>query len=164
MKTIISMVSTLALLLLLFIVPVKATNSLANPEGIENMKAIGIDNAVIRTLTAEQTCSVSPDLLVKLKRAGVDDETLIQVILADRYKKPKPVNFSTREIDLLRRAGCPDEVIATLQGVTSPAPFVDGDKREGVVYRTDGLRDPEDRRCNDTPNDFYINIEKVEGN
>ena len=65
-----------------------AMNSLVGPDGLNKMKQAKISNEVIEMLVAEQTCSVTGESLVRLKKAGADDETLKSVILADRYKNP----------------------------------------------------------------------------
>jgi len=61
-----------------------AMNSLVGPDGLNKMKQAKISNEVIQMLVAEQTCSVTGEFLVRLKKAGADDETLKSVILADR--------------------------------------------------------------------------------
>jgi hypothetical protein len=113
-----------------------AMNSLVGPDGLKKMKQANISNEVIQMLAAEQTCSITGESLVRLKRAGADDETLKSVILADRYKNPKEIKLSTEQIEILRRAGFSDETIMQLLHLTPTTRIVDQQGHESVVYGT----------------------------
>lgn len=123
-------------LVLLFAGLAWAMNSLFGPDGLRKMKQAGISNEVIQMLTAEQTCSVTDELLVRLKKAGADDETLKSVILADRYNNPKRVHLSVEQMKILRKAGYSDETIMEMLHVSPTTRVVDQQGHEGVVYGT----------------------------
>ena len=120
-----------------------AMNSLVGPDGVKKMKQANIGNEVIQMLVAEQTCSITGESLVRLKKAGADDETLKSVILADRYKNPKKANLSVEQIKILRQAGYSDETIMQLLHLTPTTRVVDQQGHESVVYGTRLPPEPE---------------------
>jgi hypothetical protein len=126
------------------------------------MKSAGIGDEVIQAVVAEQTCSVSPAFLIALKQAGANDETLKQIVLADRYRDPKASVLSERQIQLLREIGCPDGLIAKILGLPGAKPVKRKDDTGDVTYRTDALRAPVNPDSANPPDAFYINLEKVE--
>lgn len=142
----------------------KAMNSLVTPNGTKQMEAAGLNQELITLIAAEQTCSVSPEFLIHLTKAGVDDETLRQVILADRYKKPQPARLSAQDIEVLKEAGCSDGMIIRLMGGLATEIVVDEQGNETVVTRTDRLESSQEDDNTEDPKMFYINIEKLERN
>ncbi len=141
-----------------------AMNSLVTADGIEQMEAANLNQELITLIAVEQTCSVSPELLIHLKKAGADDETLRQVILADRYKKPRPARLSAQDIEVLKKAGCSDAMIIRLIGGSTTEIVVDEQGGESVVTRTDRLQPTQEDNSVEDPKMFYINIEKLERN
>ena len=139
-----------------------AQNSLVGPDDIRKMKKANISDGVIQTLLTEQTCSITGEYLVMLKRAGANDEMLKIIILADRYKNPRKADLTVEEMELLRKAGFSDEVIVQLSNMTPSKRVTDAQGNESVVYGTGLPIKPE----TDTPQQeqptFNINIEKVE--
>lgn len=125
-----------ATLVMLFAGLAWAMNSLVGPDGVKKMKQANIGNEVIQMLVAEQTCSITGESLVRLKKAGADDETLKSVILADRYKNPKKANLSVEQIKILRQAGYSDETIMQLLHLTPTTRVVDQEGHESVIYGT----------------------------
>lgn len=142
----------------------KAMNSLVTADGINQMEAADLNQELIALIAAEQTCSVSPELLIHLKNAGADDKTLRQIILADRYKKPRPARLSAQDIEVLKKAGCSDSMILRLMGDSATEIVVDEQGNESVVRRTDRLQSTEEDNNAEDPKMFYINIEKLERN
>jgi len=136
-------------LVLLFAGLAWAMNSLLGPDGLRKMKQAGISNEVIQMLAAEQTCAVTGEFLVRLKKAGADDETLKSVILADRYRNPKRAHLSVEQMKILRKAGYSDETIMQMLHVTPTTSVVDQQGHEGVVYGT--RRPPEPKPTAATP-------------
>lgn len=143
-------------------IPAKAANSYVTADGVKRMKAADIDSEVIALLVAQQTCSVSPDLIIELKDAGADANTLKEVILADRYKQRKPARLSAEEIDVLKKAGCPDEMILRLFGEGEITSVVDSEGNESVLYRTDTLNPSRGRTAHQAPDTYNIYIEKLQ--
>jgi len=139
-------------------------NSLVTADGIKQMEAANLKQELIALIAVEQTCSVSPELLIHLKNAGADDETLRQVILADRYKKPRPARLSPEDIEVLKKAGCSDGMIIRLMGGSATEIVVDEQGNESVVTRTDRLESTQEESNAEDPKMFFINIEKLEGN
>jgi hypothetical protein len=140
-----------------------AMNSLVGPDGLNKMKQANIGNEVIQMLVAEQTCSITGESLVRLKKAGADDETLKSVILADRYKNPKKANLSVEQMNILRKAGYSDETIMQLLHLTPTTRVVDQQGHESVVYGT--RLPPEPKPTASTPAHFDLPpviIKKVE--
>lgn len=126
-----------------------AMNSLVGPDGLKKMKQAKISDEVIQMLVAEQTCSITGEALVKLKKGGADDETLKSVILADRYKNPRKANLSVEQIEILKKAGYSDEMIMQMLHVTPTKRVVDEQGHESVVYGT--RRAPEPKPTTSTP-------------
>ena len=146
-----------------FVCSVKAMNSFVTPEGIRKMKAAKIDTEIISLLAIQQTCVVSPDLLVRLKHAGADSDTLRGIIVADRHKQPNTARLSTEEIEILKEAGCSDEMILRLLGKTAVETVVDAQGNETVIYRTDVLNPPkgeDGQECLDVYDIYIENLEK----
>ena len=139
-------------------------NSLVTADGIKQMEAADLNQELIALIAAEQTCSVSPELLIHLKNAGADDKTLRQIILADRYKKPRPARLSAQDIEVLKKAGCSDSMILRLMGDSATEILVDEQGNESVVTNTDRLESTEEGNTAEDPKTFYINIETLEGN
>ena len=140
-----------------------AMNSLVGPDGLNKMKQANISNEVIQMLVAEQTCSITGESLVRLKKAGADDETLKSVILADRYKNPKKANLSVEQMKILRKAGYSDETIMQLLHLTPTTRVVDQQGHESIVYGT--RLPPEPKPTASTPAHFDLPpviIKKVE--
>ena len=142
--------------------PVTAMNSLVTAEGIGKMKAADINGKVIAVLAAEQTCTVNPDLLVRLKKAGVKTQALKQIITADRCRQHQTATLSTKDIEVLKKAGCSEGMIMRLLGVTAVKTVVDEQGNENVIYDTHTLPSPEGPVDSGKPDAFYINIEKLE--
>jgi len=129
-----------------------AMNSLVGPDGLNKMKQAKISNEVIQLLVAEQTCSVTGESLVRLKKAGADDEILKSIILADRYRNPKEARLSVEQMKILKKAGYSDETIMQMIHVTPTKRVVDQQGRESVVYGT--RRPPEPTPPASTPEDL----------
>ncbi|NVL91054.1 MAG: hypothetical protein HWN69_08725 [Desulfobacterales bacterium] len=144
-------------------VMVCAMNSLVGPDDIEKMKKARISDRVIQMLITEQTCSVSGDLLIKLKNVGADDEMLKAVILADRYKNPKrATELSLEQIGMLKKAGFSDEVIMQIVNSTPVKRVIDDHGNESIVYGTRRGSKPETTPSTESQGIYNINIEKVE--
>ena len=140
-----------------------AMNSLVDPDGLNKMKQANIGNEVIQMLVAEQTCSITGESLVRLKKAGADDETLKSVILADRYKNPRKANLSVEQMKILRKAGYSDETIMQLLHVTPATRVVDQQGHESIVYGTRLPPEPKPTASNPEDVDFPpVIIKKVQ--
>jgi hypothetical protein len=137
-------------------------NSLVSPDDIKKMKKAKISDALIQMLVAEQTCSVTADFLLKLKRSGADNKMLEGVILADRYKNPTKKSLSAKQLEILKKAGYSDEVILRLFNVPQVKRTVDEQGNESVVYGTGGPSQPGATDSGQSLDIFNINIEKVE--
>jgi len=160
----IRIICSLALAIIFFVVSAGAMNSLVSADGIKIMKEARISDKVIKIFVAEQTCSVTPAFLVELKKAGADNEMLEDIVLSDRYKNPTKAGLSTEELEILKKAGCSEEMVLRLLDIKPVERIVDEQGNESIVYRTDlpsaRINDISDK-SSDTVN---INIEKVEGN
>ncbi|MCK4784343.1 MAG: hypothetical protein KAV87_11370, partial [Desulfobacteraceae bacterium] len=139
-----------------------AMNSLVSPGDIERMRKAKISDAVIQTLIAEQTCSVTAAFLITLKRFGADDKMLEGVILADRYKDPAKADLSAKQIELLKKAGYSEEMILKLFHTTPVKRVVDEQGNECVVYGTGVSSKPEATTPSQSQGTFNIYIEKME--
>ncbi len=139
-----------------------AMNSLVSPDDIKKMKKAKISDALIQMLVAEQTCSVTADFLLKLKRSGADNKMLEGVILADRYKNPTKKSLSAKQLEILKKAGYSDEVILRLFNVPQVKRTVDEQGNESVVYGTGGPSQPGSADSGQSQDIYNINIEKVE--
>ncbi len=160
----IRIICSLALAISFFVVPVGAMNSLVSADGIKKMKEARISDNVIKILVAEQTCSVTPAFLVELKKAGADNKMLEEIVLGDRYKNPTKAGLSTEEVEILKKAGCSEEMVLRLLDIKPVERIVDEQGNESIVYRTD-LPATRKSDISDKPTDTVnINIEKVEGN
>ncbi|MBW2265602.1 MAG: hypothetical protein JRF28_05430 [Deltaproteobacteria bacterium] len=160
----IQIICSLALVITFFVVPAGAMNSLVSADDIKKMKEARISDKVIKILVAEQTCSVTPAFLVELKKAGADNKMLEEIVLGDRYKNPIKTGLSTEEVEMLKKAGCSEEMVLRLLDIKPVERIVDEQGNESVVYRTDlpSIRKSDiSDKSTDTVN---INIEKVEGN
>lgn len=142
--------------------PLDAMNSLVGPDDMEKMRAAKIDNSVIQTLAAEQTCSVTGEFLIKLKAAGADDSMLKSVIMADRYKNPQKAELSTGQAETLRKAGVSDEAIMRMMIGSPVRRVVDEHGNETVVYGDVETSEPDPGPESESHGTFNINIEKVE--
>ncbi|MBW2601284.1 MAG: hypothetical protein JRD47_05055, partial [Deltaproteobacteria bacterium] len=107
----IQIICSLALVITFFVVPAGAMNSLVSADDIKKMKEARISDKVIKILVAEQTCSVTPAFLVELKKAGADNKMLEEIVLGDRYKNPIKTGLSTEEVEMLKKAGCSEEMV-----------------------------------------------------
>jgi hypothetical protein len=160
----IQIICSLALAITFFVVPAVATNSLVSADGIKKMKEARISDNVIKILVAEQTCSVTPAFLVELKKAGADNKMLEEIVLGDRYKNPTKTGLSTEEVEILKKAGCSEEMVLRLLDIKPVERIVDEQGNESIVYRT-GLPSTRKSDISDKSTDTVnINIEKVEGN
>ncbi|MCK4388877.1 MAG: hypothetical protein KAV83_01400 [Desulfobacterales bacterium] len=126
------------------------------------MKKAKIGDTVIQMLIAEQTCSVTGELLIKLKSAGADDDMLRAVILADRYKNPKKAELSPEQIGMLKKAGFSDEVIMQIVNSTPVKRVIDDQGNESIVYGTRRVPEPGTGPATELQGIYNINIEKVE--
>ena len=139
-----------------------AMNSLVSPDDIKKMKKGKISDALIQMLIAEQTCSVTADFLLKLKRFGADNKMLEGAILADRYKNPTKKSLPVKQLEILKKAGYSDEVILRLFNFPQVKRTVDERGNESVVYSTGGPSQPGAADSGRFHDIFNINIEKVE--
>jgi len=135
-------------------------NSLAAPEDVEAMKRARIGPAVIELFLSEQTCSVTGDLLVQLKKTGADDAVLRAVILSDRYKTPGKASLTPQQWELLKKAGFSEHTLFDLSGMSPVRTVVDTRGNESIVY---GFS-PAGGREQAAPggSGWNVNIEKVE--
>ncbi len=160
----IQIICSLALAITFFVVPAGAMNSLVSADGIKKMKEARISDNVIKILVAEQTCSVTPAFLVELKKAGADNKMLEEIVLGDRYKNPTKTGLSTEEVEILKKAGCSEEMVLRLLDIKPVKRIVDEQGNKSIIYRTDlpsARKNDISDKSTDTVN---INIEKVESN
>lgn len=139
-----------------------AMNSLVGPDDISKMKDAKISDAVIQLLMSEQTCSITGEYLIMLKRAGANDEMLKSVIFADRYKRPHKADLTVEQMEILKKAGFSDEVIMQLFNVTPVKSVTDAQGNESVVYGTGLPPKPRTSTPGQPQGTLEINIEKVE--
>jgi hypothetical protein len=139
-----------------------AMNSLVSPDDVTRMKQAKIGDTVIQMLIAEQTCSVTGEFLMKLKRAGADDEMLKAVILADRYKNPRKAELSPEQIGMLKKAGFSDEMIMQMINSTPVKRVTDDHGNESVVHGARRAPEAETPPPAESQGIYNINIEKVE--
>jgi len=138
-----------------------AMNSLVKPGDMDKMKDAKIGSTVIQLITTEQTSSVTPDFLIKLKKSGADDAMLQQVILADRYKNPTKANLSENQTEILKKAGYSDEMIANTINASPTRRVVDEKGNESIVYGT-GVTPPKESTANtQPPSTVNVNIERL---
>jgi len=160
----IQIICSLALAITFFVVPAGAMNSLVSADGIKKMKEARISDNVIKILVAEQTCSVTPAFLVELKKAGADNKMLEEIVLGDRYKNPIKTGLSTEEVEILKKAGCSEEMVLRLLDIKPVERIVDEQGNESIVYRTDLPSTRKSDISDKSTDTVNINIEKVEGN
>jgi hypothetical protein len=139
-----------------------AMNSLVSLDDISRMKEAKIGDAVIQMLMAEQTCTVTSEFLIKLKRLGADDEMLKAVILADRYKNAKKAELSAEQMEMLKKAGFSDDVIMQIINSTPVKRVTDDHGSESIVYGTRRAPEAETTPPTESQGNYNINIEKVE--
>ncbi|MBW2317124.1 MAG: hypothetical protein BBJ60_09890 [Desulfobacterales bacterium S7086C20] len=160
----IQIICSLALVITFFVVPAGAMNSLVSADDIKKMKEARISDKVIKILVAEQTCSVTPAFLVELKKAGADNKMLEEIVLGDRYKNPIKTGLSTEEVEMLKKAGCSEEMVLRLLDIKPVERIVDEQGNESIVYRTDLPSTRKSDISDKSTDTVNINIEKVEGN
>jgi len=160
----IQIICSLALAITFFVAPAGAMNSLVSAGDIKKMKEARISDKVIKILVAEQTCSVTPAFLVELKKAGADNKMLEEIVLGDRYKNPTKTGLSTEEVEILKKAGCSEEMVLRLLDIKPVERIVDEQGNESIVYRTDLPSTRKSDISDKSTDTVNINIEKVEGN
>jgi len=160
----IQIICSLALAITFFVAPAGAMNSLVSAGDIKKMKEARISDKVIKILVAEQTCSVTPAFLVELKKAGADNKMLEEIVLGDRYKNPTKTGLSTEEVEILKKAGCSEEMVLRLLDIKPVERIVDELGNESIVYRTDLPSTRKSDISDKSTDTVNINIEKVEGN
>jgi len=160
----IQIICSLAFAITFLVAPAGAMNSLVSAGDIKKMKEARISDKVIKILVAEQTCSVTPAFLVELKKAGADNKMLEEIVLGDRYKNPTKTGLSTEEVEILKKAGCSEEMVLRLLDIKPVERIVDEQGNESIVYRTDLPSTRKSDISDKSTDTVNINIEKVEGN
>lgn len=139
-----------------------SANFFVSLEDIMQMKQAGLNGKIIDLYSSEQTCSVTPSLLIQLHKSGADDVFLEKVIKDDLYTNIMNSEFIDNQNNIFKLYSFSE--VSDVNFISNTGIFVEGDNQgnEIVIYKSRSNFDDDSNK--DTNNQFFIFIEKVINN